>query len=78
MLTGEQVQARTYVADPKFIREGLAPYSWYKAYVLAGAVEHGLPLEYVAGAIESVVATEDPDKQRNAQETTKLQAWKVK
>ncbi len=78
LLTGEQLQARTYVADPKFIREGLAPYSWYKAYVLAGAVEHGLPLEYVSGAIEAVVAREDPDKKRHAEETAKLQAWKLK
>lgn len=42
--TGEQLQVRTYVADPEYIREGLAPYTWYKAYVLAGAAEHGLPL----------------------------------
>lgn len=75
--TGEQLQVRTYVADPKFIREGLAPYSWYMAYVLAGAVEHGLPMEYVAGAIESVVAKEDPDKKRHAEETTKLRAWDI-
>ncbi len=49
-----------------------------KAYVLAGAVEHGLPLEYVSGAIEAVVAREDPDKKRHAEETAKLQAWKLK
>jgi gamma-glutamylcyclotransferase (GGCT)/AIG2-like uncharacterized protein YtfP len=73
--TGERLPVRTYVADPEFIREGLGPYSWYKAYVLAGAVEHGLPLEYVAGAIESVVAREDPDRKRHAEETAKLQAW---
>lgn len=76
--TGEPLQARTYLADPKFIREGLAPYSWYKAYVLAGAVEHALPLEYVAGAIESVFASEDPDEKRHAEETAKLVGWKAK
>ena len=76
--TGEQLAARTYVADPQFIREGLAPYSWYKAYVQAGAVEHGLPLEYVAALIEAVTAEADPDQGRHDEETAKLHAWSAK
>lgn len=38
----------------------LKPYSWYKAHVLAGAIEHGLPPAYIAG-IEAVEALQDPD-----------------
>jgi gamma-glutamylcyclotransferase (GGCT)/AIG2-like uncharacterized protein YtfP len=76
--TGAKLAAHTYVADPKFIREGLAPYSWYKAYVHAGAVEHGLPREYIAEFIEPVVAKADPDNERHAEETAKLRAWKAK
>ena len=73
--TGEQLHVRTYIADPGSIRPKLAPYSWYKAYVLAGAVEHGLPPGYIAAAIESVVALQDPDNKRHAEETAKLRSW---
>ena len=31
----------------------LTPYDWYKAFVLAGAREHGLPQDYVA-ALDAV------------------------
>lgn len=37
--------AATYVASYK--EAMLRPYQWYKALVVAGAVEHGLPNEYV-------------------------------
>ncbi|ARO87319.1 gamma-glutamylcyclotransferase [Nitrosospira lacus] len=37
--------ALTYVASYK--ESPLLPYQWYKASVIAGAVEHGLPAEYV-------------------------------
>lgn len=37
--------AATYVASYK--EAMLRPYQWYKALVIAGAVEHGLPNEYV-------------------------------
>lgn len=38
--------AATYVARYKEAA-GLRPYQWYKALVIAGAVEHGLPNEYL-------------------------------
>jgi hypothetical protein len=72
-----QLLVQTYIADPESIREGVAPYSWYKAYVEAGAVEHELPRGYVERVIMSVVTTEDPDKRRHAKETAKLEAWKA-
>jgi hypothetical protein len=78
LATGEEMPARTYVAAPKYIREGLAPYTWYKAYVQAGAVEHGLPPEYVAARIEPIVAAADPDRERHDEETAKLHAWTAK
>lgn len=42
------------------------PYPWYKALVLAGAKEHGLPSAYVA-ALEAVSTREDPKPERAAQ-----------
>ena len=39
--------AVTYVAS--YVEDPLPPYQWYKASVIAGAIEHGLPNEYVSG-----------------------------
>jgi gamma-glutamylcyclotransferase len=47
------------VVDPS-----LKPYTWYKAFVVAGAKEHNLPGKY----IDRLVATdaiEDPDRERH-------------
>jgi len=43
----------------------LRPYHWYKAFVIAGATEHGLPAVYVAG-IRDVPSQQDPDAARRA------------
>ncbi|MGY3138412.1 gamma-glutamylcyclotransferase [Bradyrhizobium sp. USDA 4501] len=59
---GTQVTAKVYRAtnaDP-----ALRPYTWYRALVIAGAKEHGLPAPYIAG-LESVPAAEDPDRARH-------------
>jgi len=40
-----QIQLPTYIAIKK--KPGLRPYHWYKAIMVAGAVEHGLPKDYV-------------------------------
>ena len=42
----------------------LKPYSWYHAFVLFGAREHGLPGEYIAG-LEAVTTVVDPDRARH-------------
>src|ERR1019366_138296 len=47
------------------IDPSLKPYTWYKAFVVAGAKEHDLPGMY----IEQLVATdamEDPDRKRHS------------
>lgn len=56
------VTAKAYRAtntDP-----ALRPYTWYRALVIAGAIEHGLPAPYIAG-LESVPADEDVDRPRH-------------
>lgn len=40
-------EAVTYKAKPDKIDPALRPLAWYKAHVLRGATEHGLPAEYV-------------------------------
>lgn len=62
---GRPLTARMYYAtntDPS-----LKPWSWYKAHVMAGAREHGLPAAYVA-VIEGTEAAQDPDATRHAKQ----------
>lgn len=48
-------------------RQGLAVVDWYLEHVLAGAVEHGLPLDYVR-AIRQMPMVVDVDSGRAARE----------
>lgn len=55
--TGKK-QAVMYYATSKDAT--LKPYHWYKAYVVAGAVEHGLPFAYVEW-LRTFESQQDPD-----------------
>lgn len=55
------VSAVTYVARQK--GASLRPYHWYKAIAVAGAVEHGLPGDYVE-RLTLVESVEDPNGER--------------
>lgn len=62
---GERWSAITYQAtltDPR-----IQPYLWYKRHVLEGALEHGLPSNYVE-RLRAVAAREDPDPERHRRE----------
>ncbi|HXT40654.1 MAG TPA: gamma-glutamylcyclotransferase family protein [Candidatus Angelobacter sp.] len=50
----------------------LKPYTWYKAFVVAGAKEHKLPSEYIR-QLEAVEATQDPDRERERRNTQLLE-----
>jgi len=54
-----------YVAEPGAINDNLQPYSWYKRFVVEGARQHGLPVDYIA-RIESTPASDDPNHNRDA------------
>lgn len=60
--TGNSVAA-TFVASYK--EAVLRPYQWYKAFVIAGALEHGLPVEYVEW-LRTFEAQADPHTDRRA------------
>ena len=60
---GTRVHAQTYVANQQFVDASRVPFDWYKAFVVAGALEHGLPDAYVR-ALQDVVATRDPNDER--------------
>jgi gamma-glutamylcyclotransferase len=55
--------ASTYVATKK--STAVRPFGWYRDLVLAGALEHRLPLAYVE-MIRAVEAVADPDVERRA------------
>ncbi|WP_107851442.1 gamma-glutamylcyclotransferase family protein [Oceanimonas marisflavi] len=65
-LSGAELAAVCYVAT--HIDAGLMPFSWYKAHVLHGAEEHGLPADYLR-ALGAVAAIEDSNRERHRRET---------
>ena len=66
------VPAVMYYATAK--DPSLKPYHWYKALVVAGAVEHGLPFPYVE-LLRTVDSVQDPDAARRAEHERLLAAW---
>lgn len=62
VLNGDAVTVSIYSATT--VDPALKPYTWYKALVVAGAKEHGLPAPYIA-SLEVVEASEDPDRTRH-------------
>ncbi|HEY0323631.1 MAG TPA: gamma-glutamylcyclotransferase family protein [Pyrinomonadaceae bacterium] len=63
---GNKIEAFMYIADNSAIDESLAPYTWYKEFVVNGAKQNSLPPEYIS-YLESFAAMKDPDKVREAQ-----------
>jgi gamma-glutamylcyclotransferase len=62
LFKGVPTVARSYKATEK--DTALRPYTWYRALVVAGAKEHGLPADYIA-RLEAVPADQDPDQKRH-------------
>lgn len=58
-----EAEHMTYIATRK--ESALRPYRWYKALAIAGAIEHGLPKDYIEW-IRTVESVEDPNAERRA------------
>jgi gamma-glutamylcyclotransferase len=56
-----QKTAVAYIATEK--DPTLVPYHWYKDFVVEGALEHGLPEDYVA-SLRTFQSQPDPDRRR--------------
>ena len=69
--TRGRIAAHTYQATD--IDGSLRPFDWYKAFVVSGARQHGLPADYVRG-LEQVPSIPDPDADRAARNTRLLAA----
>lgn len=66
------VEAFAYLAQPAYIDDALLPYDWYRALVIAGAREHGLPSAYV-DRLEAVRSYPDPNQDRRQSYRTLLE-----
>ena len=62
--SGATVTATAYIATA--IEPVLRPYDWYKALVVAGAIEHGLPDSYIEW-LRTFHSQPDPNAKRRAQ-----------
>ncbi|MCK5785105.1 MAG: gamma-glutamylcyclotransferase [Candidatus Sabulitectum sp.] len=58
-------EAFTYYATS--IDSSLMPYHWYKQHVIEGAIENGMPEEYI-GSIKAVKSITDTDSKRRDRE----------
>ena len=65
LVDDELIKAKTYLAPPAYLDNGLLPFDWYLNLVVAGAKQNGLPSDYVRDlrAIPSIV---DPQPTRGS------------
>lgn len=66
---GASVEAEAYRATD--VDPALPPYGWYKALVVAGAREHGLPEDYVR-TLDAIEAVRDTDETRRREHAALL------
>lgn len=64
-LNGKETKIFIYVAEKDAIGEALVPYRWYYDLVMAGAEQHRLPFDYVAG-LRAIPFTHDPKPDRKS------------
>ena len=65
-----------YFANSEFIDDKLLPFDWYKAIVVAGALEHDLPQEYVRSLREHP-SLDDSDRERSERSISLLGPWRA-
>lgn len=54
----------------------LKPYTWYRAFVVAGAKQHGFPADYIA-RLEAAPADQDSDQKRHDKNTALIGEMRV-
>jgi len=61
---GRKLSATAYVARRDTIDPSLKPFSWYHRFVVQGAKEHELPVDYIR-YLEAFESVADPDVRRH-------------
>ena len=64
-LDGDTTRAVTYVASDRHVDPARVPFNWYRDLVVAGAIEHGLPVPYIE-ELAQVPTVPDQDSERVA------------
>lgn len=70
---GDTCDVDAYIVRPNAIVPGLSPFSWYHAFVLTGAIDAGLPTDYI-DVIRGIDCIVDPDRARHAENEAILNA----
>ena len=60
----QAISAFTYIVRSEMIDAAMVPFTWYRNFVLAGALEHRLPQAYVQ-SLRQVPHVADPDGERH-------------
>jgi gamma-glutamylcyclotransferase len=71
---GREIAAKAYQATN--VNSKLRPYTWYHAFVVAGAREHELPTDYIA-QIEQISCDEDPQRERHRTNVSLLEGTRA-
>ena len=64
VMQDQNMDALLYQAQLDAMDDGLAPFHWYKEFVLSGAKYHQLPNHYI-GYLQQFESVQDPNQQRN-------------
>lgn len=62
--TNGPVQSAVYRARNAWLDDALAPFTWYQAFVVAGAKQNALPADYIS-YVENLFARRDPNLLRH-------------
>jgi len=65
MQCGRRYEASTYIARDTHVAQGLHAFCWYRALIIAGAEQHGLPRYHVA-RLHAAPFRPDPNLQRTS------------
>lgn len=61
--TNNPYVAQVYIADSKTIDNNLLPFDWYKDFIVSGAIQNKLPVEYIS-QLKSMGFVHDHDEER--------------
>lgn len=62
MMAGQLHKTSTYYVPKAHLEIGLVPMDWYRDICVAGAKQHGLDADYIAG-LEALSVHQDPDNE---------------
>ncbi|MBC6489671.1 gamma-glutamylcyclotransferase family protein [Flavihumibacter stibioxidans] len=64
--TNNPYVAQVYIADSKTIDNNLLPFDWYKDFIVSGAIQNKLPVEYIS-QLKSMGFVHDHDEKRRTE-----------